>query len=121
MSGSVADEHIENWSSGGLRFVQVTIGEPTKLQVKALGDETGGLWLILEGPKAVGLRSTQILLPSGVSEDPVISLNHAFTKLSEIFEPWRKSHTGNVYQRFLYLEKDSRWYPLELLRNGALA
>jgi hypothetical protein len=31
------------------------------------------------------------------------------------------SHTGNVYQRFLYKEKDDRSYPLELLRNAALA
>lgn len=53
--------------------------------------------------------------------EPVSSLNHAFTKLSEVFEPWRISHPGNVYQRFLYKENDSRWCPLELLRDAALA
>ena len=74
-----------------------------------------------EGPKAVGLQSTRISLPEVVSDKPVNSLNHAFTKLSETYEPWRISHTGNVYQRFLYKEKDGRWYPLELLRNAALA
>jgi hypothetical protein len=31
------------------------------------------------------------------------------------------SHTGSIYQRFLYKEKDDRWYPLEFLRNAALA
>ena len=36
------------------------------------------------------------------------------------YEPWRISHTGNVYQRFLYKENNGKWYPLELLCNRAL-
>ena len=60
-------------------------------------------------------------LPSCVSKEPAISLNHAFTILSEVYEPWRKSHTGSVYQRFFYKEKDDKWYPLELLRDASLA
>jgi hypothetical protein len=121
MSPKIAIEHIENWSTGGLSLVKVTIGKPTDQQAKKFQTSKGGLWLLTEGPKAVGLQSTTICLPEPVFKNPVNSLNHAFTKLSEMYEPWRISHTGNVYQRFLYEEKDGRWYPLELLRNAALA
>jgi hypothetical protein len=50
----------------------------------------------------------------------VASLNHAFTKLSETYETWRISHTGNVYSRVLYQERNGHWYPLDLLRNETL-
>jgi hypothetical protein len=78
------------------------------------------LWLLTKGANAVGLTSTTIKLSNEVSRHPVASLNHAFTKLSEIYEPWRISHTGNVYTRVLYKEKNGKWYPLDLLRNAAL-
>lgn len=121
MLPKIATEYIDNWSSGGLSVVKVTIGNPTDQQKKKFETDKGGLWLLTEGPKAVGVQSTRICLPESVSKHPVRSLNHAFTKLSETYEPWRISHTGNVYQRFLYEEKDGKWYPLELLRNAALA
>lgn len=121
MSPIIATEHIDNWNSGGLSLIEVSIGDPTDQQSKKFETKRGGLWMLTEGPKAVGLQSTRIILPEAVSTAPVNSLNHAFTKLSEAYEPWRISHTGNVYQRFLYKEKDGRWYPLELLRNAALA
>ena len=117
----IAVEYIDNWNSGELSLLEVSIGYPTEQQVRKFGTTDGGLWLLTEGRKAVGLESTRISLPKAVSETPVNSLNHAFTKLSEVYEPWRISHTGNVYQRFLYKENDNRWYPLELLRNAALA
>lgn len=121
MLPKIATEHIDNWSSGELSLVKVTIGKPTGQQAKKFETDKGGLWLLTEGSKAIGLQSSQICLPESVSEDPVTSLNHAFTKLSETYEPWRISHTGNVYQRFLYEEKDGKWYPLDFLRNAALA
>lgn len=117
----IATEHIDNWNSGDLSLVAVFIEGPTDRQGRKFETIEGGLWLLTEGPRAVGLQSTQIRLPEIVSKDPVSSLNHAFTKLSETYEPWRISHTGNVYQRFLYKEKDDKWYPIEFLRNAALA
>lgn len=117
----IATEHIDNWSTGGLNLLEVSIGSATDQQARKFRTRDGGLWLLTEGPKAVGLQSTRIRLPETVSKKPVNSLNHAFTKLSETYEPWRISHTGNVYQRFLYKEKDNRWYPLEFLRSAALA
>jgi hypothetical protein len=117
----IATEHIDNWNSAGLSLVEVSIGNPTDQQARKFDTKNGGLWLLTEGPTAVGLQSTSIILPEAVSKDCVSSLNHAFTKLSETYEPWRISHTGNVYRRFLYKENDGKWYPLELLRNAALA
>jgi hypothetical protein len=73
-----------------------------------------------EGLEAVGLRSTTVLLPSAITDKPVSSLNHAYTKLSETFETWRISHTGNIYTQVLYKERSGKWYPLDLLRNKAL-
>ena len=62
-----------------------------------------------------------IELPAGVASEGAISLNHAFTLLSEVYEPWRKAHTGSVYERFYYLESDGKWYPLALLRDAGIA
>ena len=45
-----------------------------------------------QGVEAIGLASTTVLLPSGITTKPVASLNHAYTKLSETFETWRISH-----------------------------
>lgn len=117
----IATEYIDNWSRGELHFVHVRIGDNTPQQNRQLDANSGGLWLMIEGRESVGLRSSQIVLPKGVADEPLISLNHAFTRLSEVYEPWRTSHTGNVYQRFLYKEADGRWYPLEILRDAAFA
>jgi hypothetical protein len=73
-----------------------------------------------EGAEAVGLASTTVLLPAAISTKPVASLNHAYTKLSEVFETWRISHTGNIYTRLLYRERNGIWYPLDILRNETL-
>jgi hypothetical protein len=60
-------------------------------------------------------------LPAVPGLEPVDSLNYAFTRLSEVFEPWRKAHTGSIYERIFYLERDEHWYPLKDLRDRALA
>jgi hypothetical protein len=59
-------------------------------------------------------------LPHSISAEPVATLNHAYTKLSEVFETWRISHTGNIYTRVLYHERNGNWYPLDTLRNKTL-
>ena len=112
---------IDNWSSGPLSFFELSIGPATDKQryVPALRD--GGLWLEIKGRKANGLLSSTFELPDCVATKPATSLNHAFTILSEVYEPWRISHTGSVYERFLYQETDGRWYPLSLLRDARLA
>jgi len=81
----------------------------------------GGVWLHLQGSEPKGISTSSVKVPDEISKEPLESLNYAFTRLSEKYEPWRKSHTGNIYERFLYKEKNGRWYPLDVLRNAAIA
>lgn len=121
VGSEIAPGVIDSWSSGPLSFVDIALGDAIPRQAQLDGGGGGGLWLMTEGAKAVGLQSSLIDLPGFISKEPAISLNHAFTLLSEVYESWRKSHTGNVYQRFLYREKNGKWYPLETLRDAKLA
>lgn len=102
------------------RFVRVNLGGPTESQIKA-GEKTGGLWLALEGMEPRELKSSTVKLPEIPDIDPAISLNHAFTVLSKLFEPWRKANTGSIYERVFYQEANGKWFPLKDLRAKELA
>jgi len=83
----------------------------------------GGVFIQFKGLNQVGISTGSLELPS-YSEDvaeQVDSLNFAFTRLSEKYEPWRKAHTGNVYERIFYQEKNDRWYPLDVMRYSISA
>jgi hypothetical protein len=122
VSNMVAIEYLDNWSGGELSLVRVELGQlDPDVTTHPDDDEGGGLWMRVRGRDVVGLATSQIVLPKGITERRISSLNHAFTVLSEIFEPWRTSHTGNIYERFLYTEKNGKLYPLELFRDKALA
>jgi hypothetical protein len=109
------------------QFVEVTIGEPTSLQTSRQEINEGGLFLLFKGLNQTGVLTSSIKLPLQevapndlfqVKTNIVVdSLNYAFTRLSEKYDPWRKSHTGNIYDRILYQEKNEKWYPLDVLRN----
>ncbi|MFO1262699.1 MAG: hypothetical protein U1E84_05055 [Rhodoferax sp.] len=106
--------------SGDTRFVSIRLGGPTAAQQKKKVNH-GGLFLLLEGMEPRAIESGMVNLPPVPGLDPVDSLNYAFTRLSEVFEPWRKAHTGSIYERIFYLERDQHWYPLKDLRDRALA
>ena len=99
------------------RFVEITINHPPT--EKELKDVDVGIFLQFEGLRQTGIFTSSIKLP--IKEDDkdvfVDSLNYAFTRLSEKYEPWRISHTGNIYDRIFYKENNGRWYPIDLLRN----
>jgi hypothetical protein len=123
--GTIGTQYIDYWNPSTIAFVEVRIGGPDEKQARLFETDRGGLWLMTEGLEAVGLASTTVLLPPAISKKPVASLNHAYTKLSETFETWRISHTGNIYDRVLYQEhydreRNGTWYPLDILRNSAL-
>lgn len=101
-------------------FVSVHLGGPTLAQQKKEVAH-GGLFLWLEGMEPRAIESGMVNLPAAPGLEPVDSLNYAFTRLSEVFEPWRKAHTGSIYERIFYLERDQHWYPLKDLRERALA
>ncbi len=107
--------------SSDTQFVKIQINGPTDKQKKTSPAELGGIWLHLEGLQPKNLTTSTVKLPDEVSSEPAISLNHAFTLLSDKYEPWRKSHTGNIYSRILYQETNKKWYPLDVLRNAAIA
>ena len=102
------------------RFVSIHLAGPTLAQKKKKV-EHGGLFLWLEGMEPRAIESGMVNLLPVLGLEPADSLNYAFTRLSEVFEPWRKAHTGSIYERIFYLECDEHWYPLKDLRDRALA
>jgi hypothetical protein len=53
-------------------------------------------------------------------EDPPVakSVNHSYTLISTYFEPHRKSHSGNVFNKvFYWSENAENWLPLRNLRD----
>jgi len=117
----LSDEYYWTPRPAGTRFVQITVGPPSAAFARRRPGQSGGVWLQLEGTQPKGVVVSSVVLPDSVSRVAFDSLNHVFTKLSEVFEPWRQSHTGNVYSRVLYREKNEKWYPLERLRRAAEA
>jgi hypothetical protein len=101
------------------RFVSVWLDGPNEHQARK-GEREGGLMLCLEGMEARYLESGLVKLRAVAGLEATDSLNHAFTRLSEVFEPWRKAHTGNVYERVFYKEANDIWYPLDDLRRREL-
>jgi len=52
-----------------------------------------------------------------LSDREARSVNHAYTLISEAFEPRRRSHTGNVFQRVYLPEAELSWISLGRLRD----
>lgn len=102
-------------------FVPIKIGPLHRWQAAPDQRHEGGLWLEMEGNRSIQMVSSSIELPLVQVTDPIRSLNHAYTILSEHFEPHRISHTGNVYEQVLYQEANGYWYPLKLFRDGKIA
>jgi len=110
---------FERWHRNSNRkFVRMTIGPgPTGL-LPAMDEHQSGLWFLVRGRRVEGMRSSPIKLPDCIPDGPASSVNHAYTLLSQTLEPWRKAHTGNVYEQVLYKEGNGRWYPLSFLREN---
>ncbi|NLC35348.1 MAG: hypothetical protein GX772_02685 [Alcaligenaceae bacterium] len=117
--GSWPENDIFNFPIGTTRLERVVLGpmQQKSRQGELLG-EKGGLWLKLKGLEKTELLGSSILMPEGFEPASAKSLNHAFTLLSEKYETHRISHTGNVYTRVYYQERNGNWYPLDDLRNG---
>jgi hypothetical protein len=116
------DVYLNSVPTGTTRFEYVVIGPPKRenLRQQDLIEKGpgGGLWLRLKGLERSTLECSTILLPDGLPQATAVSLNHAFTLLSQQYEQHRISHTGNVYSRVFYQENDGQWHPLSDLRDG---
>lgn len=113
----LGNDYYKSNLSVDTQFIEITISDPiTQNELKEIG---GGVFLQFNGLIQSGILTSSITLP--IKEDDknaiVDSLNYAFTRLSEKYEPWRKSHTGNIYDRIFYKENNNKWYPIDILRN----
>ena len=93
------------------------------------GIDGGFIEIYLRQPQGLKLRGKKraLLLPCRVDipalpEEPAASLNHAYTLISESFEPWRISHTANVFHKvYARDEASGDWLALDALRKQAEA
>ncbi len=93
------------------------------------GVDGGFVEIFLRQPQGLKLRGKKkaLLLPCRVEipalpGEPAASINHANTLISEAFEPWRISHTSNVYFKvYAREESDGQWLPLDAWRTEAEA
>lgn len=102
------------------RFVEIVVGD-RGYNKSFFGSEDSGIWLELEGMEPQGVNVSSLILPEGITDQKIDSLNYAFTLLSEKYEPWRMAHTGSIYERIFYEEENGVWCPLNVLRNAAIA
>jgi hypothetical protein len=75
----------------------------------------GPLLLQLKGTKKPSLLPCPITIPA-LDGQPVESVNEAYTVVSQRYEAHRRSHSGNVFQKVLFLHRDD-WRPLKELRE----
>lgn len=80
--------------------------------------ELGTGWFELAQFKKGKIHCSSIKPPEGFEfQIEPKSLNHAYTQLSELIEPERLSHTGNIYDLIFYKETNDKWYPLNKFRH----
>lgn len=80
------------------------------------------LRLRLRGTKSANLETCGCELPGFSPDVEAESINQAYTRLSEKYEPLRKSHSGNVFQKVWYESKaNGKLLPLDVLRKAAVA
>lgn len=70
----------------------------------------------LRGTKKGELQDCRCSIPALPDEEPT-SINHAYTLLSTFFEPHRRSHTGNVFDKVFFETKSNKWEPLKARRD----
>lgn len=111
-------------TSGITYFEPVVLETPvieayrSNLKNESSAKNEGGLWLNLKGLDDCEIKSGPVKMLNHPEMNNAISLNHAYTLLSEKIESHRISHTGNIYKRCYYKEKNGKWYPLKLLRDN---
>lgn len=75
--------------------------------------------LIIRGDGRASLGDCVCKIPALPDED-CTSINEAYTRISEAFEPSRRSHTGNIFNCVFY-ERGNYLFPLGKLRDEKLA
>ena len=83
-------------------FVEVTLEDELQLQVR--GSKKSRL---------LPCKCSSIVL----GKVKAISLNQIYTLISELFEPRRNSHSGNVFNK-IFFNKDDKFLKLDILRQN---
>lgn len=72
--------------------------------------------ILQRGTKTAKLLPCKCNIPSLHQE--ARSINHAYTLISQAFEPDRSSHTGNAFTKVFYFDnRRNIWQPLKALRG----
>lgn len=74
------------------------------------------LRLRLRGTKTATLENCPCFIPA--LNETAASVNHAYTLISQAFEPKRRSHTANVFSKAVYADEHGWHNKLELLRQS---
>src|SRR5262245_20613128 len=96
---------------------------PDRIEKCALVEVTliGDLYICLRTGRKSTLMDVSCSSPflKGREDPPAaISINHAYSLISTHFEPYRKSNTGNVFDKVFYQSnKDGNWASLRTLRD----
>lgn len=78
------------------------------------------LKLLLRGTKPAQLTPCKCYAEDLPSESELLSVNQAYTRLSERFETTRRSHSGNVFTKVCFTDEENYILPLDFLRKKEL-
>lgn len=95
------------------RYVKIILRKPLLMQIR--------------GSKKATLSHCECSIPT-LNVDAE-SINHAYTLISQVYEPSRLSHSGNVFERCYYHDKKKtafgkgtmQWKPLKVIRDTLAA
>ena len=76
------------------------------------------LYLQVRGDQETRLSSCSCTILA--LNEEALSLNHAFTLISEAYETKRRSHSGNVFDRGYFVQASGSWQSLDQLRLEAI-
>lgn len=109
----LADMNVKTVTNDMKPFIKTSKGFMPSygFEIKLLEDQR----LILRGSKKAKLTSCKCEIPF-LKED-AISLNHAYSLLSQKVEISRSSHSGNVFEKLFY-ETDERYEKIGALRDA---
>jgi hypothetical protein len=98
-------EHLNAWPNTPGFFVAISLAAPVSL--------------VIRGDGRAALDDCACKIPSLPGKD-CSSINEAYTRVSESFEPSRRSHTGNIFNCVFY-ESGNHLHPLRKLRDEKIS
>jgi hypothetical protein len=112
------------WARVAIDTIPVSLKAHRENKTVSSGAAYGFVRMILRAPlKLIGSEGKLPVLDEcdcGLPALPHVacaSVNEAYTRISEAFEPSRRSHTGNVFS-CVFFEQGGSLYPLKKLRNS---